>query len=305
MTVPYPRHSPAFLRIRNAVRPFVTEQPTVIGLSGGADSLALVAAALVEGAQVHSVVVDHQLQEGSDVVAQRATDVASRWGAHATVIPVVVSGGGGMEAAARQARYAALTSFGKPVWTAHTMDDQAETYLLGALRGNPTGIAQESCISGVRIVRPLLGVRRADTVQACTELGVEAWQDPHNDSFEYRRVRIRHEVLPLLNDIIGGDSIPAIAQAATRAHQANETITSLADPFAPISQLRSMPVAVRHESIAGLIRSAVGKVSQAALQQVDDLVMGWKGQGPVAIGGGSGVRIWIRRSGDQLVVEEQ
>src|SRR5699024_186187 len=103
----WPRRSPHFLACRRAVRPFLTPEPVTIGLSGGADSLALVAAARAEGQEVHAVVVDHQLQSGSRAVAEEAAAQARRLGAHAEIATVTV-GEGNLEAHARLARYRAL-----------------------------------------------------------------------------------------------------------------------------------------------------------------------------------------------------
>lgn len=304
MPVHYPRHSPAFLKLRTAVRQFVTAEPVTIGLSGGADSLSLVAAALVEGVAVSAVVVDHGLQSGSAQVAQRAASIAQDWGAEASVVPVHVSGDGGMEAAARQARYAALSSLGRPIWTAHTMDDQAETYLLGALRGNPAGMLQVSTWEDTPLMRPLLGVRRADTLQACAELNVQPWHDPHNEVLDYRRVAIRKQAIPLLADIAGGSVVPALAQAATRAALQSELVAELANPHASISELSAMHPAVRQASIAAKLVEAEHSVSAAVITAVEQLVINWNGQGAVAVGGSNGNRVWLGRKGDQLVFSD-
>lgn len=289
MPVDYPHRSPNFLQVRVAVRPYVSEDPVVIGLSGGADSLALVAAALVEGQQVHAVVVDHQLQEGSAGVAKQAAEQARAWGAQATVVPVDVAPGN-LEAQARAARYDALGSFGQPVWTAHTMDDQAETYLLGALRGNPTGMLPRTALDGVELVRPLLGVRRAATRGACAELEIEPWDDPHNDRTDFRRVAIRKQVMPLLGEINGGPAVPGVAQAAYRAALHQEFLTSQLHVEMSVSELAAMHPALRQASIAELIRQAGGTVKFAVVVAVERLVIQWHGQGAVAIGDGHSIR---------------
>ncbi|QGU01252.1 tRNA(Ile)-lysidine synthase [Corynebacterium kalinowskii] len=299
MPVDYPHRSPAFLQLRVAVRPFVSPEPVTIGLSGGADSLALVAAALVEGQAVHAVVVDHQLQAGSVGVAKQAAMQARAWGADATVIPVTVSQEGSMEAAARAARYEALIACGRPVWTGHTMDDQAETYLLGALRGNPAGMLPHSKYGEADIVRPLLSVRRATTRATCAELGVTPWEDPHNDSEAFRRVAVRKQVMPLLDAINGGPAVPGVAQAAYRVALQHDFVQQAARATTSIAELASMHPAVRHASIAGLIRDADCPIKYATVVAVEQLVTQWHGQGPVAIGGGRS----IRRHGSELRVD--
>ncbi|BDH55521.1 hypothetical protein MTP03_04600 [Tsukamurella sp. PLM1] len=136
------RPGPAALRVRQAVRAWHAAHgpaPTVaVALSGGADSLALLTGVLAEGIDAVALVVDHGLQDGASEVAARAAATARDLGARAaTVLPVVVDGAGGPEAAARTARYAALDAArdGAPVLLGHTLDDQAETVLLGLGRG--------------------------------------------------------------------------------------------------------------------------------------------------------------------------
>ena len=188
----WPDRSPAFLKLRRAVRALASEDPVLIGLSGGADSLGLVAAALAEGRDVLALCVDHGLQSDSATVADRAVAMARSLGAEARSVKVQVKPGN-IEAQAREARYKALMTAAaaesRSVWVAHTMDDQAETYLLGSLRGRAVGMP----VSGT-VIRPFLSVRRADTVAACAELGLEVWHDPMNADPRFRRVRVRTEV---------------------------------------------------------------------------------------------------------------
>ena len=214
-----PHTSPHFLEIRRAVRRH-TDMRVVVGLSGGPDSVALLAGTLAEGREVEAICIDHGLQDASAEVAATAAETARALGAAATVLRIDVPSTGSMEANARHARYTALTSAanGRPIWVGHTMDDQAETLLLSALRGHATGMLERSTWEdGATIVRPLLGVRRANTVGACSELGLEVWSDPHNDDQSFRRVALRNRLLPDLADIIGGDPVPGLAQAAERA----------------------------------------------------------------------------------------
>ena len=169
-----PHTSPHFLEIRRAVRRH-TDMRVVVGLSGGPDSVALLAGTLAEGREVEAICIDHGLQDASAEVAATAAETARALGAAATVLRIDVPSTGSMEANARHARYTALTSAanGRPIWVGHTMDDQAETLLLSALRGHATGMLERSTWEdGTTIVRPLLGVRRANTVGACSELGL-------------------------------------------------------------------------------------------------------------------------------------
>ena len=138
------------------------------------------------------------------------------------------------EAAARAARYAALGAYRDgPVLLAHTLDDQAETVLLGLGRGSGA-----RSIAGMRPhdppwCRPLLGVRRAVTHAACVELGLTAWQDPHNTDRRFTRTRLRHEVLPLLEDVLGGGVAEALARTAMALREDTELIDTLAAQALP------------------------------------------------------------------------
>ena len=295
----WPRRSPHFLACRRAVRPFAGSGPVVIGLSGGPDSLALVAAAVAEGVDATAVVVDHGLQEGSADVAKHASEQASRFGIPATVVPVTVADSpDGVEAAAREARYAALFAHAgsSEVWVAHTADDQAETLLLGALRGNPAGMPPRDG----RLVRPFLTIRRADTVGACAELGIEPWHDPMNEDAAYRRVAIRTTIIPQLSELIGGDAVPALAAAADRIAADNQLIASLVDVTATSScaSLAVDPPAVRRRRLAAWLLEHGVPVQRDQLAAIESLVTDWHGQGPINVAGGA-----VARRAGSLVME--
>lgn len=280
----WPRRSPHFLACRRAVRPF--DGPAVIGLSGGPDSLALVAAAAAEQKDVSVLVVDHGLQPGSADVAERAAAVAREFGFASTVANVTV-GPGNVEAAAREARYAALLESGRDVWVAHTADDQAETLLLGALRGNPSGMAQRNG----KIVRPFLHIRRADTVGACEELGLEVWHDPMNSDPAYRRVAMRQSIIPALTDLLGGDAVPALATTANRIAADQALIEQLADLTLTTScvELEGDAGPVRRRRLAIWLLDEGVRVQGDQLAAIEALVTNWRGQGPIAVGGGRAV----------------
>lgn len=282
-----PRDPQAFGRIRVAVRQHLARYGpfSVVGVSGGPDSLALAAACAVELPEVHAVVVDHQLQEGSAAVAQRAAEHVTEMGLRATVETITVTGSG--EAAARKARYRALRLHGQTVATAHTLDDQAETFLIAAVRGNPGGMLPVR--AGIH--RPLLGIRRADTHAACAELGLDPWLDPHNSQDRFLRVRIR-ELLK------GQPAVPALAHAARRAAADREAVTQWATDIDPtdVHALAAVPEAVRREAITVLIRSCGGQPNGTSISMVEALVTNWKGQGEVQVGNG----ISLVRRGSRL-----
>ncbi len=284
-----------------------------MAVSGGADSLALVAAAVAQGWAVTALIVDHGLQQDSAEVAGRARNQALALGCHAAlVLSVIVDGAGGLEAAARDARYAALREArdGLPVLLAHTLDDQAETVLLGLGRGSGG-----RSIAGMRPWddpwgRPLLDIRRTETRASCAELGLTPWEDPHNVDSRFVRVRLRHEVLPLLEQVLGGGVAEALARTAASLRddgdaldeQARATFTG-AERLA-ISGLRDRAPAVRRRVLRlWLLAGGAQDLNDSQIRAVDALVVQWRGQGGVAVGADLPYqRLVASRSGDHLVL---
>ncbi|MBS41820.1 MAG: tRNA lysidine(34) synthetase TilS [Nocardioides sp.] len=239
----------AVAAVRLAVRRTLAAEPdgvlepgtnVVVACSGGADSLALLAATLFEarrpGLRVVGCVVDHGLQDGSAEHTARVVARMAAVGADETVSSrVVVEGAGrGVEAAAREARYAVLeqvaTAFQAPVvLLGHTLDDQAETVLLGLTRG-----AGGRSIAGMRsgfgpFRRPLLDVRRAQTEAACAAEDLEPWHDPHNADPRFTRSRVRHTVLPLLETELGPGVAETLARTAALLRPDMEALDDAAD----------------------------------------------------------------------------
>ena len=307
----WPRVSPHFLACRRGVRAAGLDRAVAVGLSGGADSLALMAALVAEGNEVLALCVDHGLQAGSRAQAERAAKQARTLGARAEVLSVEAGAGAAagvesMEAAARVARYRALAAAcageGLEVAVAHTADDQAETLLLGALRGRVTGMGERSEVEGARVVRPLLTVRRADTEGACAELGLSAWQDPQNADTNFRRVALRHEVIPQLSRIIGGDAVPALAQAAGDAALDDAALRT--PPTTDCADLAAMAEPRRRRAIAAWLVSEEVEVTRRAVGDVGKLCTHWHGQGPVAVRSARqvGQRLEVARIGGKLAL---
>jgi tRNA(Ile)-lysidine synthase len=212
----------------------------LVACSGGADSLALLSATVFEGhklgVRVIGVTVDHGLQPGSAEHAARVVDQMAGLGADETAAATVTveSAGRGTEAAAREARYAVLDQmtehFGAAlVLLGHTRDDQAETVLLGLTRGSGG-----RALAGMRRAfdayrRPLLDVSRVDTVTACQVEGVEFWEDPHNTDPAYTRSRVRHTVLPLLEEELGPGVAATLARTADQLREDSDLLDELAD----------------------------------------------------------------------------
>jgi tRNA(Ile)-lysidine synthase len=194
-------------------------------VSGGADSLALLVLAARAGLGVTAVHVDHGLRTGSAAEAQVVGAAAVRFGAGFRAERVAVEPGPNLEARARAARYAVL-----PVGalTGHTLDDQAETVLLNLLWGaGPEGLAAMRHDGP----RPLLALRRAETVALCAALDLEPVHDPSNDDRSLRRNRVRHELLPLLADIAARDPAPVLARQAAVFRQVTDLLDDLAAPL--------------------------------------------------------------------------
>ncbi|WP_308936873.1 tRNA lysidine(34) synthetase TilS [Dietzia massiliensis] len=316
--------------VRAAVRAFRRAHPEVgdevcVALSGGADSLALTAAAAAEFADVTALVVDHGLQPGSDEVARRAAAAARGLGVAAEVLVVVVDQrGSGPEAAARTARYAALDAArrDRPVLLAHTLDDQAETVLLGLGRGSGARSLRGMAAWDAPWGRPLLGVRAADTRAACRGLGLTWWDDPHNTDPAYTRVRVRHEVLPLLEDVLGGGVAEGLARTAELVRVDDDELDRLAqavpvgdDGALDVSRLERLSTAVLTRVLRRwLLSRGVTSPTYAHLTAVAALVTDWRGQGGVAVGGsgpagargvGPTARLVARRRHGKLVVENE
>jgi tRNA(Ile)-lysidine synthase len=294
----------AVAQLRAAVAKFAQRQlPTAerwsVALSGGPDSLALaaVAAGLLP---TTALIVDHGLQPDSATVAGTARAQATALGCvGAQVVCASVGTDGGPEAAARAARYAALDDArgDDPVLLGHTLDDQAETVLLGLSRGSGA-----RSIAGMRgydppWCRPLLGARRAVTHAACAELGLTPWQDPHNSDRRFTRARVRNEVLPLFEDVLGGGVAEALARTATAMRENTELIDSLAQQALPgaarynkgeagldTDALAALPGPVRRAVIRSwLLAGGARGLTDKQIRGVNALVTEWRGQGGVAV----------------------
>lgn len=372
----------------------------LVALSGGTDSLALAAATAFEapraGLRAGAVIVDHGLQTGSADVAERAAAQARELGLDPVLVRrVEVGTDGGPEAAAREARYAALAEAASEtgasaVFLGHTLDDQAETVLLGLARGSgaaslsgmapvtfsgrdgylrppPTnaparaganesagrnrdavgsaggrpsesapgsGRGVEGSVSGrpsesngrnrsggssggssvdasadtqLVYVRPLLGIRRATTVQFCVDSGLEPWHDPQNADPKFARVRVRETLLPLLERELGPGIAEALARTADQTREDSEALDHFAEEQAEelaehaeaglslsVKGLEHNPAALRQRIIRLAVASEFGvSLSRAQTLEVARLVTDWHGQGELHL---PGIRV-VRQGG--------
>ena len=325
---------PATLAVARAVEQSLTDADVslLVACSGGADSLALAAGTLHVAGRTQrraaAVVVDHRLQPGSAATSARARQQLLGLG-YARVLRVEVevdlAAGLGPEAAARRERYAALddaaAQLGALVLLGHTLDDQAETVLLGLARGSgPRSLAGMAARSGCHL-RPLLGLRRATTVQACAELGLDPWRDPHNDDEAYARARVRARVLPVLETELGPGIAEALARTAALARADDDLLDRLAsaarsavtagagpgprteepDETEPeeldCAALAGLPEALRGRVLRSwLTARGAPDVGLAHVAAVAELVTRWHGQTGVDVPG-----LRVRRTGGRLV----
>lgn len=305
-------HMQRWLDMLNSQQPETFAQlgrGVVVGLSGGADSLSLVHAATRAGLNVEAVVVDHQLQAGSRAVAERAARQAEGLGASARIVPVEVEAFG--EGPARAARYRALgaAAEGRGVLIAHTATDDAEGFLLGLARGSGT-----ESLAGMReftrehpaveagagwVGRPLLHASREDTVATCEYAALDYWTDPHNSSPDYLRSRIRTELLPHMQEVLGGAVVDHLALSARLLRDDATTLDSLAqsalqevsedaDAEGLASKINCLKVsahqpAMRRRIYRAWLKEPAGALTNVHIEAIDALVIAWRGQGPVSV----------------------
>ncbi|UOQ60073.1 tRNA lysidine(34) synthetase TilS [Leucobacter rhizosphaerae] len=301
------------------------EPRVLVALSGGADSLALAAALAFEapraGWVAGAVIVDHGLQPESERIAAQAAAQATALGLAPAVVRrvSVVAEDDGPEAAARDARYAALAAVAEELGaaltlTAHTRDDQAEQVLLGIARGS--GARSLAGIPPTRgiISRPFLDVSRQQTEDACAAQELTPWQDPHNADPRYTRVRVRSRILPLLEAELGPGVAAALARTAAQLREdadafetmVAEQIEEIVEPAeagiaVSVAALQANPAALRHRLIRRVAEAEFGsELSREHTLGIAALVTDWRGQGPIFVPG-----IRVTRVGGRVVMTRQ
>lgn len=330
-----PRLTPAIADVRRAVRSGLaglvtadvsksrTAHPdresspaplVLVALSGGPDSLALAAAAAFEGTKaglrVGACIVDHGLQASSAEVAATAAAQATALGLDPVIVRRVdVGTAGGPEAAARDARYAALRraaaeTGAQAVLLGHTADDQAETVLLGLARGSgPSSLSGMRAAQGLWL-RPLLAIRRSQTTAACEDAGLPAWTDPQNSDPAFTRVRVRQTVLPMLERELGPGIVEALVRTADQLREDSEALDHFAEEQAEeladhaeagisldVRGLLANPAALRQRLVRLAVESEFAvTLSRSQTLEVARLVTDWHGQGAVHLPGVTVVR---------------
>jgi len=288
--------------VRAALEKYSAGDVILVAVSGGADSLALSEVAKIEGEKlalkVIGVTIDHQLQSGS---AAQAEKVVSQLSIPCLIEKVEVEITDGLEASARRARYEALDKCAKKnnavaVLLGHTKDDQAETVLLGLARGSGArSLAGMSEVNGIYI-RPFLGITRDETVAACKELNLQPWNDPHNEDSSFSRVRVRKNVLPMMESELGPGIKDALVRSADLLRDDADALDALAQDFwakdksLDVEALLKLPKAVRTRVLRlALFESGVSQLSAEQVGRVEALISNWKGQGEVSLP--SGVKV--------------
>jgi tRNA(Ile)-lysidine synthase len=326
----------ALVPLRTAVRACLDDLPpgslVLVALSGGPDSAALAAAAGLEaprrGWRAGAVVVDHALQPGSADVAEAAAALGRRLGLDPVVVERVEvaagPGAGGPEAAARDARYLALAAVAdrlaaSAVLLGHTLDDQAETVLLGLARGSGARSLSGMAPVAGRYRRPLLGLRRGAVRAAAA--GLPTADDPHNADPRYARARVRHDALPTLEAALGPGVAEALARSAALLRADADTLDALADealgalratrsPHADgvgVEVVGGLPEGVRTRVLRRLAIEAgvpAGRLTREHVLALDRLVADPRTAGPVALPAGveavrSYGRLRLRRCGTE------
>ncbi|WP_232839277.1 tRNA lysidine(34) synthetase TilS, partial [Streptomyces triticisoli] len=298
----------------------------LVACSGGADSVALASALAFEapklGIRAGGITVDHRLQAGSgrraDEVAQRLRELGLD---PVEAVAVTVGREGGPEAAARDARYAALDAAADrhgahAVLLGHTRDDQAETVLLGLARGSGirslSGMAAVSGAGG-RYRRPFLHIDRQTARTACMVQSLPVWDDPHNADPAYTRSRLRHEGLPALEKALGKGVVEALARTAQLSRDDADALDAWAgqveaavrddDGRLECAKLHELPPAVRRRILRRAAIDAgapAGSLFARHIEEVDRLITGWRGQKAINLPG----RVVAQRQGGRLVIRQ-
>ncbi|MER6569172.1 tRNA lysidine(34) synthetase TilS [Streptomyces sp. NPDC001093] len=298
----------------------------LVACSGGADSMALASALAFEapklGIRAGGVTVDHGLQPGSGLRADEVVLRLRELGLDPVEsVAVTVGRDGGPEAAARDARYAALDAVAErhgatAVLLGHTRDDQAETVLLGLARGSGirslSGMAAVSGAGG-RYRRPFLELDRQTARKACMVQSLPVWDDPHNADPAYTRSRLRHEGLPALEKALGKGVVEALARTAQLSRDdadaldawASRAEASVRDAAGLLecAKLYALPPAVRRRILRRAAIEAgapAGSLFARHIEEVDRLITGWRGQGAINLPG----KVVAQRQGGRLVIRQ-
>ena len=290
--------------IRKSVKPWLTGDLILFGCSGGTDSMALAAALLKENSdtKIIPVVVDHGLQDGSAQTAADTVNKLKQMGfAEVVSARANVEITDGLEASARRARYQIFNQFidayqPKYFLLAHTLNDQAESVLLGLARGSGARSLSGMATVNNIFIRPLLKISREQTTAACIEAGIDIWQDPHNDDQRFARVRVRKNLLPQIERDLGPGVTQALARSADLLRDDADALDDFANQYfqqadpkdLDVLELERLPKAIRTRVLRLAIYKAgapSGMLSADHIAQAEALISDWHGQKEVALPG--------------------
>ena len=319
--------TPAVSEVRRLVRSSLVnhgasaQDIVLVACSGGPDSMALAAALAFEGPKLNlrigAVIVDHGIQpETATVAEQTKTELESLGFDLVEIKRVNVGEVGGLEAAARTARYEAIDEVAnfldaKFVLLGHTLGDQAETVLLGLARGSGgkslSGMAE---LNG-RYLRPLLSATREMTLDVCAATDIPIWNDPHNVDSKFTRVRVRQTVLPMLEKELGPGIAEALARTAESLREDNEVLDEFAaTAFSALAIQSATSISFRIDRLEELkpaIRLRVYRLAgdlfgayfhRSHVVEIDRLLTNWHGQKPLAL-----PSVRVERTGEQIVLK--
>lgn len=216
------------------------------------------------GVQFEAVTVDHALRAESSAEARRVHDFAASLGLTHHVVPAPIAATTGVEAAAREARYAVMEQLRRDrglefIATAHTASDQAETVLMRLTRGAALGGAGSILEARAdRVLRPLLFATREEVEGWVAALSLPVERDPMNDDLQFLRVRVRREVLPVLVKAAGPQSTRALARFAALAAEDEVYLSARADTA--LARVRWPDGSLEAEAITGLERPIARRV---------------------------------------------
>jgi tRNA(Ile)-lysidine synthase len=311
----------ARLALRQALKSLNPGDRVLVAVSGGADSLLLAHCLNLEGEStalhISAVIVDHQLQERSgDIALQTKKKLLEMGIPEVHVIEVEIVKKDGLEADARTARYEALTEFAAKerataIFLGHNQDDLAESVLLGLTQGSGTKSLAGMTKQAGLYFRPFLSLSREEIVEACTEAHIEYWNDPHNEDERFTRVKIRKQILPLMESQLGPGIKEALARSARIFREDSDALDTLTEEiFATIADpgsievelLERLPVALRKRVIRrALARLGATRISAEHLDWVEALIGQWHGQGAVALPAG----VTARRESGRLALSRE
>ena len=291
----------SFAKQYDMIRPGDT---VIAAVSGGADSVALLFALYLLkdslGITLEAAHFNHGLRgEESDRDAEFVHDLCDRYD-----IPLhlgkdrVTAGKKGLEAAARDARYAFFSTLAGTIATAHTADDNAETVLMHMVRG--TGLKGLGGISPVRgrVIRPMLDITRTEVLAFLEEYHVPYVEDSSNGTDDFLRNRLRHHVMPLLkteNPRLA-ENLSAMARSLREDESALDALT-LGDM--DVARLKTVPSAIRSRSIAGFLKdNGVREPEAKHIALVENLILSHKPSASADLPGG----VTVAREYGKLIV---